>query len=118
MLLDNKDGQYSLVLKEDDEIVACASVKRRSFKLPTVAWQDEFIFVIDVLEDEYKRKGYGTKLVEEIKRIGKENGSYQVSGMSSITNYNVQAFWIKLGFVNMPILTENGCNETLVACRI
>jgi N-acetylglutamate synthase-like GNAT family acetyltransferase len=118
MLLENKEGQYSLVLKHNDNIVACASVKKRLFKLPKVQFQEEFIFVIDVLENEWKRKGYGTLLVEEIKRIGKDNGSYQVSGMSSITNYSVQAFWINLGFVNLPILTDNGCNESLVGLKI
>ncbi len=119
MVFENNNSSYTLIVKNDQKIVGCASIKRRIFKLPTVKWQDDFIFVIDIFEDVNKRKGYGTLLINKIKMIARKNNSDQVSAMSSICNYNVQAFWLKQGFVNIPILTIDGnCNETLVGYKI
>lgn len=99
---------YTLVIKESNEIIAFASCFRRVFNMPTIAWREDWINVIDVFKQENKRKGLGSLLLTKIKELAKKNGSHQLAAHSDISNYDVHAFWIKCGFAVMPVKDSAG----------
>jgi RimJ/RimL family protein N-acetyltransferase len=102
------ENGYTLVALEIDKIVAFISVFKREIPAPLKDKVEDFINVIDVVDITYQRKGIGSALVGEVKKIAHESGAMQVRAYCDISNEASHALWVKNGFGISPVKNANG----------
>lgn len=95
------DGGYFLVVKENGVTAGFAAVFVRDIPAP-VSGKEAFINLIEVFE-EYQRKGIATLLVQEILKLEKNKGTYQVRAYCDIHNAASHALWRKNKFGISPV---------------
>lgn len=80
---------------------------------------EDFINVIDVVDTAYRKKGVGSALVNEVKRIALESGSLQVRAYCDINNEASHALWEKNNFGISPVKNIDGTIlGSFVTCRL
>lgn len=95
------DGGYFLVAEENGVTAGFAAVFLRDIPAP-VQGREAFINLIEVFED-YQRKGTATLLVQEILKLEKSKGTYQVRAYCDIHNAASHALWRKNKFGISPV---------------
>lgn len=95
------DGGYFLVAEENGVTAGFAAVFLRDIPAP-VSGKEAFINLIEVFE-EYQRKGVATMLVQEILKLEKGKGTYQVRAYCDIHNAASHALWRKNKFGISPV---------------
>ncbi|MDE7303562.1 MAG: GNAT family N-acetyltransferase [Oscillospiraceae bacterium] len=100
------DGGYFVVAEENGAVAGFAAVFSRDIPAP-VSGREAFINLIEVFE-EYQRKGAATLLVQEILKIERNNGTYQVRAYCDINNSASHALWRKNKFGIAPVKMQDG----------
>lgn len=101
----SQDG-YFLVAEKNGEIAGFAAVFFRDIPAP-VGEREAFINVIDVFES-YQRKGLATMMVQEILKLEKDKGTYQVRAYCDIGNEASHRLWRKNKFGISPVKMPDG----------
>ncbi|MBD5145140.1 MAG: GNAT family N-acetyltransferase [Ruminococcus sp.] len=101
----SNDG-YFVVAEENGAVAGFAAVFSRDIPAP-VTGTEAFINLIEVFED-YQRKGVATLLVQEILKIEKNSGAYQVRAYCDINNSASHALWRKNKFGIAPVKMQDG----------
>lgn len=99
------DG-YFLSAEENGEIAGFASVFSRDIPAP-VGEREAFINVIEVFEN-CQRRGFATMLVQEVLRLEKNKGTYQVRAYCDIGNAASHGLWRKNRFGISPVKMPDG----------
>lgn len=99
------DG-YFLAAEENGEIAGFASVFSRDIPAP-VGEREAFINVIEVFEN-CQRRGFATMLVQEVLRLEKNKGTYQVRAYCDIGNAASHGLWRKNRFGISPVKMPDG----------
>lgn len=99
------DG-YFLAAEENGEIAGFAAVFSRDIPSP-VGDREAFINVIEVFE-RYQGKGTATMLVQEILKLEKNKGTYQVRAYCDIGNAASHGLWRKNRFGVSPVKMPDG----------
>lgn len=100
------DDGYFVVVEENSVVAGFATVFSRDIPAP-VQGKEAFINLIEVFE-EYQRKGAATLLVQEILKIEKAKGTYQVRAYCDIGNAESHALWRKNKFGISPVKMSDG----------
>lgn len=100
------DGGYFLVAEENEVIDGFAAVFSRDIPAP-VSGREAFINLIEIFE-EFQRKGTATLLVQEILKLEKSKGTYQVRAYCDIYNAASHALWRKNKFGISPVKMPDG----------
>ncbi len=95
------DNGYFFVAEENGAIAGYAAVFLRDIPAP-VSGSEAFINLIEVFE-EFQRKGTATLLVQEILKLEKSKGTYQVRAYCDIHNAASHALWRKNKFGISPV---------------
>ncbi len=95
------DDGYFFVAEENEVIAGYAAVFLRDIPAP-VQGREAFINLIEVFE-EFQRKGTATLLVQEILKLEKSNGTYQVRAYCDIHNIASHGLWRKNKFGISPV---------------
>ena len=101
----SSDG-YFIVAEENGLIVGFAAVFSRDIPAP-VSGREAFINLIEVFE-EYQKRGAATMLVQEILKIERSSGAYQVRAYCDINNSASHALWRKNKFGIAPVKMPDG----------
>ena len=111
---------YTLIAEKDDGRPAgFASVFRRAIPAPLDGAREDFINVIEVFEEADRRQGIASRLVQEILRLARENGSLQVRAYCDIGNTASHRLWLKNGFGISPAAQSDGqIPGSFVTCRL
>lgn len=99
------DG-YFLAAEENGEIAGFAAVFSRDIPAPA-GEREAFINVIEVFEN-CQRKGFATMLVQEVLRLEKNKGTYQVRAYCDIGNAASHGLWRKNRFGISPVKMPDG----------
>ncbi len=97
---------YFLVA-EDEDILGCATVFRRSIPAPISA-VEAFIYLIDVFAEENRNRGIGSLMVQKILELEREKGTYQVRAYCDIKNTASHYLWLKNRFGISPDKLADG----------
>jgi len=107
------DGGYFLVVEENGTIAAFAAVFLRDIPAP-VQGREAFINLIEVFEN-YQRKGIATLLIQEILKLEKSKGTYQVRAYCDIHNAASHALWMRNKFGISPVkMPDNSISGSFV----
>lgn len=101
----SNDG-YFVAAEENGEIAGFAAVFSRDIPAP-VTGREAFINLIEVFE-EYRKRGAATLLVQEILKIERNSGTYQVRAYCDINNSASHALWRKNKFGISPVKMPDG----------
>lgn len=102
----HQGGSFLLADQRGEILGFCWSFRR---EIPVLAGRTEdYINVIEIFREEYKRKGIGSLLVQKAIGIARENGSYQVRAYCDAGNLPSHMLWLKNGFTISPVKMENG----------
>ena len=99
------DG-YFLAAEENGGIAGFAAVFSRDIPAP-VGEREAFINVIEVFEN-CQRRGFATMLVQEVLRLEKNKGTYQVRAYCDIGNAASHGLWRKNRFGISPVKMPDG----------
>lgn len=103
------ENGYTLILYDYYNVItAFASVMRRSIPAPVGGCTEEFINVIDVVREDCRKKGLGSRLVRAVIAMAAEAGSIQVRAYCDIGNAASHALWLKNGFGISPVKQGDG----------
>lgn len=100
------DGGYFVVAEESGTIAGFAAVFSRNIPAP-VTGNETFINLIEVFE-EYQKMGAATLMVQEILKIERTKGTYQVRAYCDIQNTASHALWRKNKFGIAPVRMPDG----------
>lgn len=100
------DGGYFVVVEENGAVAGFAAVFSRDIPAP-VSGREAFINLIEVFE-EYQKRGTATLLVQEILKIERTGGAYQVRAYCDINNSASHALWRKNKFGIAPVKMPDG----------
>lgn len=100
------DDGYFVVVEENGAVAGFAAVFLRDIPAP-VQGREAFINLIEVFE-EYQRKGAAALLVQEILKIEKAKGTYQIRAYCDINNSASHALWRKNKFGISPVKMSDG----------
>lgn len=107
------DDGYFLLAEENEVIAGFAAVFSRDIPAP-VSGREAFINLIEVFE-EFQRKGIATLLVQEILKLEKSKGTYQVRAYCDIHNAASHALWKKNKFGISPVkMPDNSISGSFV----
>ena len=95
------DG-YFLVAEDGDEILGCTVVFSRKIPAPVPAGE-AFINLIEVFENSNQQKGVASLMVQEVLKMEKEKGTYQIRAYCDIRNVASHRLWLKNGFGISPV---------------
>ena len=95
-----KDNLQILLLIEDNNLIGYLSYEIKQ-KVTKSLWIDEFI-----IKEEYRHNGYGTKLMEKVKEISKEEKVDRIEFNCWSFNENALKFYRKLGYNEQRIIFE------------
>jgi RimJ/RimL family protein N-acetyltransferase len=99
-------NSYLIIAEEKSEIEGFAFVFRRIIPAPVGECYEDFINVIDVLDN--KNKGIGTLMVKKIIETARLNCSIQVRAYCDIDNTSSHRLWLKNGFGISPVKMNDG----------
>ncbi len=99
ILLDN--NAYSLVAIIDDKIVGFISTYIKHFSPPLEGVSEGYINILEVNE-EYRKQGIATKLIEKTERYFKQTRISQIRGWSSDDKVEAINLWSKLKYSLSP----------------
>ncbi|MBI9011343.1 MAG: GNAT family N-acetyltransferase [Clostridiales bacterium] len=85
----------------DEGPVGFVSVYKKHLPSPLEKISEAFIDVLKV-DDDYKRKGIGSKLVSECEQWAQSQGLYQIRAWSSMDKVEVLPLWHHLGYTLNP----------------
>jgi GNAT superfamily N-acetyltransferase len=102
----NDVNSYLILAEEENEIMGFAFVFRRIIPAPLDDCFEDFINVIDVLNN--KNQGIGTLIVLKIIETARLNNSIQVRAYCDINNIASHRLWLKNGFGISPVKMPNG----------
>ena len=84
-----------LILKDNNQEIGRAFL----YLIYNDLHQQPYAYLEDVfINEEFRNRGYGVKLVQEIIRQAKELGCYKIIGTSRNSRDNVHKFYLALGF--------------------
>jgi len=96
---EKKESNFiKITIKEDDQIIGRASIYlifNNFHKRPYGFIEDVFI------NDEFRGKGIGTKLIEELKKEAEKNNCYKLILDLENENLGAQRLYTRLGFVEI-----------------
>ena len=94
-VIDIKTKGKKIIFKENNLIIARA----RFYFLHIDLHQEPYAILEDVyVEEKYRGKGYGAKIIQEAVDEAKRNNCYKIIGTSRHTRDKVHEFYLKLGF--------------------
>ena len=96
------DNGYLIVAKKENDIIGFIWAFKRDIPAPVEA-QEMFINAIEVLNIDLRSQGIGSKMIEKIIEIAKEEKVYQVRAYCDITNVSSHRLWLKNKFSISPV---------------
>jgi GNAT superfamily N-acetyltransferase len=91
----NKEGFHLIGIVEDNKIVACIN-----FQITTLIPIGKVMYVSDLItKEKYRKKGYGTALLNYAVKFGKDNGCKQIQLNCEYNNYKSHKFYLNYGFI-------------------
>ena len=96
------DNGYLIVAKKENDIIGFIWAFKRDIPAPVEA-QEMFINAIEVLNIDLRSQGIGSKMIEKIIEIAKEEKVYQVRAYCDITNVPSHRLWLKNKFSISPV---------------
>ena len=92
--------EFLFVIEEDNKILGYAALRIKD-KVTKTIWIDEII-----IDGNYRNKGYGKKMIEQINTFAKENECKRIELNCWSFNENALNFYNKLGFVEQRVIFE------------
>ena len=96
------DNGYLIVAKKENDIIGFIWAFKRDIPAPVEA-QEMFINAIEVLNIDLRSQGIGSKMIEKIIEIAKEEKVYQVRAYCDIKNVPSHCLWLKNKFAISPV---------------
>ena len=96
------DNGYLIVAKKENDIIGFIWAFKRDIPAPVEA-QEMFINAIEVLNIDLRSQGIGSKMIEKIIEIAKEEKVYQVRAYCDIRNIPSHRLWLKNKFSISPV---------------
>ena len=96
------DNGYLIVAKKENDIIGFIWAFKRDIPAPVEA-QEMFINAIEVLNIDLRSQGIGSKMIEKIIEIAKEEKVYQVRAYCDIRNIPSHRLWLKNKFAISPV---------------
>ena len=95
-----KNVKKYIVVETDNKIVGYCAIVYREKKIKTI-WVDEFY-----IDSNYRKMGFGKKLIDKIKELGKENNSEKIELNCWSFNDNAFDFYKHIGFNEQRVIME------------
>ncbi len=90
-----KEGFHLIGIIDDNKIVACIN-----FQITTLIPIGKVMYVSDlVTKEKYRKKGYGTTLLNYAVKFAKENGCKQIQLNCNYNNHKAHKFYMNYGFI-------------------
>lgn len=110
-LHEGEDG-FTLVAIDKD-IVGFMSVYRKELPWPLDHVFESYIDVIKV-DDDYKKRGIGSKLLKAAEKWSKDNNVYQIRAWSSLDKTEIIPLWHKLNYSLCPAQIWNDEHKEVI----
>jgi diamine N-acetyltransferase len=111
-VIGGKDGRAAYVLVQDGRLVAYAFTKTFEIETNPLIYDQKIFFIEDMyVEGQSRRKGYGRRLMTELKDVASKNGCRSISLEVWKRNQEAIAFYKSLGLqatqVRMKLWIQN-----------
>jgi len=88
------DGVRILTLLHDGEVQAVAS-----YRIMNMLYCDGLVYIDDLVVDvDARSQGYGAKLIDKLKELGRMRGCREVQLISRVTREQAHRFYFREGF--------------------
>lgn len=102
-----KGNSYFLVAEESDSILGFTVVFRGKIPAPVNA-NEALIDLIEVINENDRRKGIASAMVQKVIDIERVQSTYQIRAYCDINNIASHRLWHKNGFGIAPVKMQNG----------
>jgi len=93
-LYDNVKNEYTAKILSDSKIF----LGKMTFRIDiNIQFNRVWLYNIEILEN-FRKKGYGTKLIEFLEFFAKQNKSFYIEGIYDPDTHNSKNFFIKNGY--------------------
>jgi ribosomal protein S18 acetylase RimI-like enzyme len=97
--IENEDS-FAAVSVENEEVIGYILAKKSG--RPPCFEKTDFCFITDIMiKEQYRKKGYGKKLIDAVTKWAKEKGLDRIELQVVPSNDLAYAFYHKLGFTDM-----------------
>ena len=96
------ENGYFIIAETDNNMIGFLWAFKRDIPAP-IEQSEIFINVIEVLNINLRSQGIGSRMIEKIIGIEKEEKVYQVRAYCDIRNIPSHRLWLKNNFANSPV---------------
>ena len=100
------DNGYLIVAEKENDIIGFLYALKRGIPAPVDA-QEIFITAIEVFNNDLRRQGIGSKMVQEIIEMARNEHVYQIRASVQIGNIASHRLWFKNKFSISPVKMPN-----------
>ena len=101
------DNGYFIVAKIEDNTIGFLWAFKRMIPAP-VDRSEIFVNVVEVIHTDLRCQGIASKMLNEVIKIAKEEGAYQVRAYCDIGNVPSHRLWLKNKFSISPVKMQDG----------